>query len=149
MKVNKLFAWLKEHVRRYIREIMDRKTSVHSIALGFAVGTFIGIIPTPGFGTFLGFVSIFLIKNINKVSVFFGLAVWNYVTLAPLYVLSFKIGELLFEDVAVVKYKFELLNQVYSFSRRFLVGNVILAVVISVASYVVVKILVEVYRKRG
>jgi hypothetical protein len=64
-------------------------------------------------------------------------------------VLSFKIGELLFEDVAVVKYKFEILNQVYSFSRRFLVGNVILAVVISVASYVVVKILVEVYRKRG
>lgn len=148
MNARQVMRTLKKKARAYLREIKNRKTSEHAIALGFAVGTFIGIIPTPGFGVFLGFASILLIKNMNKVSVFFGLAFWNYLTLTPIYLLSFKIGNLLFDEAPVVRYKFQILNQLYSFSRRFLVGNFILAVVISIACYFLVKALVRTYRRR-
>lgn len=126
---------------------MDRKYSAHSIAFGFAVGTFIGIIPTPGFGALLGVVTVFCFKQINKVSVFFGLAFWNYFILTPIYYLSYRIGDFLFASSPVVKYRIEWFNQAFNFSRRFLVGNLILAVTLSVISYFLVKIAVQVYRQ--
>lgn len=45
----------KEKIMHHFHEALRIKKSPHSIALGFGIGTFIGILPTPGFGVLLAF----------------------------------------------------------------------------------------------
>ncbi len=139
---------LKEKLKHHFHEVMMTKKSEHSIALGFTIGTFISILPTPGFNILLGLLVVLIYKKVNKFSLFIAMAVWNTLTLIPIYWLSYKIGDLLFGSVPVVKYNIVILDQIYNFSRRFLVGNFILAVVISPLSYFIVKGLIRLYRRR-
>lgn len=142
--VNKIIEKLKEH----FHEVTRIKKSEHSIALGFAIGTFISIIPTPGFNILLGLLVVLIYEKVNKFSLFGAMAFWNPLTLAPIYLLSYEIGNFLFGSLPVVKYNIVLLDQIYNFSRRFLVGNFILAIIISALSYYIVKKVVYLYKKR-
>lgn len=139
----------KEKLKHHIHEVIRTKKSPHSIALGFTIGTFISVLPTPGLNILLGLLIIFIFEKVNKYSLFASLFFWNTLTLWPLYILSFRIGDLIFGGLPVVKYNIEILNQIYNFSRRYLVGNFIVAVVISIASYFIVKKIVQLYRKRN
>lgn len=117
---------------------MRRKTSPHSIALGFSIGTLIGILPTPGFGFFIGLLVVLISEKINKVSLFAAILFWNPIVLTPIYFASYAIGDLFFGP-PVDRFKIEFFNKAYSFSRNYLVGNLILAVSISILSYFIVK----------
>jgi len=139
---------IKEKIKKHFHEIMKVKHSDHSIALGFAIGTFISILPTPGLSILLGLLVVLIFKKVNKFSLFIGLIVWNTFTLIPIYWMSYKIGDLLFGSVPVVKYNIVLLDNIYNFSRRFIVGNFILALIISPLSYFITKKLVKLYRKK-
>ena len=138
----------KEKLRFHLHEIIRTKKSAHSIALGFAIGTFISILPTPGFNILLGLLVIFLFKKVNKYSLFGSMAFWNPITLAPIYLLSYKIGDMLFGSTSVIKYNVIILNQIYNFSRRFLVGNFIAALAVSIISYFIVKKIVKLYKMK-
>jgi len=50
-----------------LREFVGIKKSAHSIALGFAIGTFIGIMPTPGFGVLFALLVVLFYKEVNKI----------------------------------------------------------------------------------
>lgn len=139
---------VKQKLKKHFHEIMKIKKSEHSIALGFAIGTFISILPTPGFNLLLGMVVVLIYKKINKISLFSSMAVWNTLTMMPLYILSYKLGDLIFGNAPVVKYKIELINQIYNYSRRYLVGNFVVAASVSILSYFVLKYIVRLYRKR-
>ncbi|HLD42006.1 MAG TPA: DUF2062 domain-containing protein [archaeon] len=138
----------KDKGNEYLQLLLKSKTSPHSVALGFAIGTFISVLPTPGLHFVLGFLILLLVKKISKYSLFFTLLFWNALTLTPIWMMSYKIGDWIFGSEAVVRYKFELLNQAYNFSRRFLVGNVILAILISVILYFATKQIVRWYYLR-
>jgi uncharacterized protein (DUF2062 family) len=127
---------------------MKTNSSEHSIALGFAVGTLINILPIPLFNFLVALLVILIFKKLNKLSLFVALAVWNVFTLLPVYYLSYKIGNFLFDSTPIVKYNIVILDQIYNFSRRYLIGNAILALIISPISYFIVKKIVRVYRKR-
>lgn len=133
----------KDRVDNYLHEIIKNKTSPHSIAIGFSIGTFISIIPTPGFNILLGVLIVFLYKQINKFSLFGSMAFWNPIVVSPLYLLSYKIGNILFSSKPVIKYNVVILDQIYNFSRRFLVGNIIVAITFSIVFYFIVKYLIK------
>lgn len=139
---------LKEKIKKHFHEVIRTKKSEHSVALGFAIGTFISILPTPGFNILLGLLVVLIFKKVNKFSLFISMAVWNTLTLIPIYWLSYKIGNLLFGSVPVVKYNIVILDQIYNFTRRYLVGNLILALIISPLCYFIVKGLIRLYRKK-
>jgi len=138
---------LSNKINKYLEEAMKIDPSPRSIATGFALGTFIAILPTFGLGAFIGLFIVFLFKKINKVFLLVSFVVWNPFILALLIPVEYSIGDYLLVGVPIRKYKFEILNQLFLYSRRFLLGNFILAVVASLASYFLVLYLAQRYKK--
>lgn len=120
----------------------------HNIALGFSIGTLIGILPTFGLGFLIGLLMIFINKSINKASLFGSMLIWNPITITPIYYLSYKIGDLTFNPEPITKFDFIILNHIYTYSLSFLFGNFAIAIIVSILSYFLVKSIVKAYRKK-
>ena len=106
MAIEKLKKFLKHH----FHEIVKIKKSPQEIALGFAIGSFIVLLPTPGFSILIGLLIMLLFTRINKFSLFAAMAVWNPLTLVPIYWLSYRIGDILFGALPVIKYDVVILD---------------------------------------
>lgn len=112
----------------------------HDIALGLAIGTLVTLLPTFGFSALLAMLLIFIFPTINRPAIFVSLIIWNPLFQIPIYAASFQLGSMLFVDAPLVKYDIEVLNQLYSFTRRFLIAHLIIVGVITVATYTVARI---------
>ncbi|MBN2112146.1 DUF2062 domain-containing protein [Candidatus Woesearchaeota archaeon] len=140
-------SW-KKRIKKHFTEVIKIKKSPHSIALGFAIGTFISNLPTPGVNILLGLLVSLLYTKVNKLSLFGGILFWNPLITPFTYGLSFKIGDFLLGNAAIVEYTPNRFEQFYSFSSRFLLGVVIVASVLAVASYFIVWSLAYLYQKK-
>ena len=129
---------LKDKIKKHLKEIAELKTSPHSIAMGFALGTLVAILPTFGLGVFIGLALLLVFKKVSKVSMMISFVVWNPLVLALMYPLDYAVGNYVLLNFPARMYKVELLNRIFFYSRRFLVGSVINAVIISVICYVLV-----------
>ena len=134
-------------IKNHLDEMTKVKRSNRSIALGFAIGTFIAVLPTPGFNILVGLLIVFLFKKVNKFSLFGAMLIWNPFILTPVYILSYKIGNIIFESTPMVEYKIHIISQIYNFSRRFLVGNIILAVILAITSSILVYLICIIVEK--
>jgi len=121
--------------KSYLGKLRKTKSSSHSIALGFAIGTFISILPTPGLSVLLGVLAVLLFKNFNKYALFIALALFNPFVTFPLHIYSYKIGNIFFQHQPVVVYEISFLSQIFQASRRLLVGSLILGGFVSFVSY--------------
>ena len=112
----------KEKLRHHFHEIHKPEISEHSIALGFAIGTFIGILlPVPVFSIPAALLVILVNKKISKLALFGAIILfWNFLTLTPVYLLSYEIGKLLFGEVSVVKFDIVILDKIYNSSIKYL-----------------------------
>ncbi len=135
-------------LKKRLEEVAEIKTSPHSIAAGFAIGTLIAILPTFGLGIFIGLAVVFIFKKVSKISLLISFVVWNPAVLFSLYPLSYRIGDLFLANIPVHSYKIQILNQIFVHSRRFLVGSVVLAVTVAIASYLVILILADFYQRK-
>jgi hypothetical protein len=111
----------------------------HSIALGIAIGTLVALLPTFGFSAVLALLLIFIFPNINRPAIFVSLIIWNPLVQIPIYAASFQLGALLFTDAPLVKYDIEILNQLYSFTQRFLIAHLIIVSGMTVATYLITR----------
>ena len=134
---------VKKKLSSYLSDVLSIKTSPNSVALGFAIGSFIAITPTPGFSVLIGLLIVFLFRNVSKLALFVALALWNPITVIPFHILSLKIGSILFGSFPVVEYKLSMLDQIFVFSRRYLIGNLVIASFVSIISYFVVLVAVK------
>ena len=66
--------------------------------------------------------------------------------MVPLYWLSYELGDWFFTDAPVTVFHLEWVNDILTYSRRFLFGNLILATVIAFMSYLMVARIVRRYR---
>jgi uncharacterized protein len=139
----------KKKIKEHFLEVIRTKTSPHNIGLGFATGTFISILPTPGFNIILGLLVLLIFKKMNKFSLFAGILFWNPLTSIPIYYLSYQIGDFLFGSTSVVLYELNLLGQINLYARRFLIGNVILALLTATTSYFIIKWIFTWYYKKN
>lgn len=135
MDLNKIKGKIKKH----FKEVIKIKKSPHSVALGFAIGTFIAILPTFGFGILIGTFILLFFKKVSKLSMIAAFILWNPFFLMPFYVLSFKIGDFILNKIPVIRFKITLLNQIYHLSIRFLLGNFIIALFLSLFCYLCIK----------
>ena len=134
--------------RGYLKEILELKTSPHSIAMGFALGTLIAILPTFGLGVFIGLLVILVFKKISKVSMFVSFAFWNPLVLAVLYPLEYWIGDMILLETPIIKFKLEIFNQLFLYSRRLLVGSIILSILMTIIFYIIVLYISDKYQKK-
>jgi len=139
--------WSRAKLKKLFHEIMQTQTSSHAIALGFSVGTLIAVLFTFGLDVILGGLVVLVYRKINKLALFGALALWNPVVMVPVYITSYKVGNVLLGP-ATAERSIGLIYQVYDSTLRFAVGNIALAVVISVFSYFLVRGIASTYRSR-
>ena len=139
---------IKNKIIQHLKEVIELKTSPHSIAMGFALGTLIALLPTFGLGIFIGLGLLLIFKKISKISMFISFAIWNPITLALMYPIDYAVGNFFLTGSPIKTYKIELLNQLFVHSRRFILGSIINAIVISIISYILVLIIAHKYQKK-
>ena len=135
-------------LKRHFIEVLRTKTSDHSVAMGFAVGSFVAILPTPGISFLIGLSIVAIFKTLNKYALFLAMLVWNIWTLAPIYWASYEIGQAIFGTAEVITFDVDNWDQVFDYSLRFVVGNLFLSIPISVFSYFLVKAGVRRYKSK-
>ena len=139
---------LKEKIKRHFEEVLKIKTSPSSIAMGFSIGTLIAILPTFGLGIFIGLLVLLIFKKASKISMFISFAIWNPLVLAILYPLEYSIGNFILSGIPVTEFRFEILNQLFIYTGRLLLGSIILSIIVSIISYFVVFYIVKRHRRK-
>ncbi len=129
---------------RHFVQVLRSKTSDRAIAFGFAVGTFIALLPTPGLNWVLAFGIALVYKKINKLSLFFAIVFWNPLLMAPVYALCYVLGGFLFDIFHIQHWESAYLNN----SGKFMAGNIILTSLISLVSYHLSLLVIALYKKR-
>lgn len=113
------------------------------------VGTLIAFLPTFGTDVFIALLVLVIFKNLSKFSTLFALAVWNPIVLDLLYPLEYSIGNLILGNYPVQRFQVEIYNQIFAYTIRFLLGNLILTVVATAVSYFIVYHVVRAYQKKN
>lgn len=137
-----------EKIIRTWKNLANTNASPSSIALGFAIGTLIAILPTPGFGIFIGFFLAILFKNINKLGVIVAFSIWNPLILIPTYWICYLLGDIVFTPDPRLHFNYELANQIYHHSGKFLIGNFFIAISTSLISYYTIFYLISLRKER-
>ncbi|MBU0466154.1 MAG: DUF2062 domain-containing protein [Nanoarchaeota archaeon] len=139
----------KNKIKKHLQKFLELKTSPKSIAAGFVVGTLIAFLPTFGTDVFIALLVLVIFKNLSKFSTLFALAVWNPIVLDLLYPLEYSIGNLILGNYPVQRFQVEIYNQIFAYTIRFLLGNLILTVVATAVSYFIVYHVVRAYQKKN
>jgi uncharacterized protein (DUF2062 family) len=138
--------------KHYMHRFATSEHSSHYVALSFSIGTFINILLgfLPGVSLLLVLPIIFIFEKLSKLAALIALFCWNGLTLIPVYVLSYSLGNTLFGPMPHIEYNNikQLLSMSGDVILLFLVGNAILGGIIAVASYYLVKALVTWYRRK-
>lgn len=136
-----------QSAREKANALLKAEASAHNQAMGFAVGTFISLLPTPG----LNFALALLLAGwfrLHKATVLVSLAVWNVFVTAPFFALSYRLGNLLFPAPATASVSAQWQAQVISFVQGFLVGNLIIALGVTAVSYSIVLLIIWLVRDK-
>ncbi|WP_420631773.1 DUF2062 domain-containing protein [Candidatus Leptofilum sp.] len=143
IKAARLFQTAKEKATT----LLKAEASAQNQAMGFAVGTFISLLPTPGFNFALALLLASWFR-LHRATVMLSLAIWNVFVTAPLFALSYRLGNWLFPAPATVSVAEQWQAQVISFVQGFLVGNLIVAAVVTAVSYTIVFLIAWVIREK-
>lgn len=139
---------IKNKIKHHFSEVSKIKTSPESIALGFAVGTFIAILPTFGLGIFIGLLVVLIFEKVSKVSLIAAFAVFNPAIEFALYALNYSIGYSILAGRDVSEATVEIYNNLFVYTQRLFVGSVITATILGVLSYFLIYYAVKAYQKR-
>ena len=133
----------REKLKKHFKEIIEIKDSPKSIALGFAIGTAIAVFPTFGLGALIGLGIILIFKKVSKVSLFVAFLIWNPFVLAPLTLIAYKIGDFLLGGNPILTSNLRFLEILTNYSKKYLLGNLIITLVASSVSYVFIYVLAD------
>ena len=140
---------LKNKIKHHFHEVLRTKNSDHEIALGFAVGTFLEIFfLVPGLGLLISILVLLIYSRLSKYALLFALLFWNVLFIAPLYILSYHVGNLIFDVSPAVDLDASFPVHILSLSRRFLIGHLIVSSVFSILIYFIAKWIIKNYRSR-
>lgn len=138
-----------------LRELVDRvknlKGDPHYVAMGMAIGVFIGITPTMPFHTVIAVSLAFILRG-SKAAAALGVWFCNPITAPLFYWGSYKVGMYLLGNPAPfdVKYEsvLELLNLGMDVTIAMIAGGVILGILPGIASYFITRKTITTIRLR-
>ncbi|MCA9919519.1 MAG: DUF2062 domain-containing protein, partial [Anaerolineales bacterium] len=96
----------------------------------------ISLLPTPGVNMALALLLASWFR-LHKATVLLSLAIWNVFVTAPFFALSYRLGNWLFPAPATASVAEQWQAQVISFVQGFLVGNLIIAGLVTAVSYTI------------
>ncbi|WP_090506386.1 DUF2062 domain-containing protein [Natronorubrum sediminis] len=145
---NRLQAY-RDRVRAGLVKAFREERTPREVAASFAMGVFVTALPTGGLGLGLFFVFVSIWPWISKPALFASVAVFNPFVKPAIYVVSFQVGAFVLGSESAASY--EMLSSEFAWValQQLLVGNFIVAVILSVIGYVVVLHLTRVHRRQS
>lgn len=146
--------YLKRYLINFYNKFISLKGEPKNIAMGFAMGVFVGVTPTIPFHTGL-LVALGLVSRQNITSAYIGAwAISNPLTVAPFYLLEYQIGKyllgmggtpLVLKDYSIMS----IINFGWDVTFPLLTGGIILAPFFAVPAYFVAhRMVLAIRRKR-
>ena len=141
----------KNNIREFVDRVKNLEGDPHYVAMGMAIGVFIGITPTMPFHTVLAVALAFILRG-SKAAAALGVWFGNPITAPIFYWGSYKAGMyLLGKSVPFdVKYEsiLELLNLGMDVTIAMIAGGVILGILPGVGSYFITRKIITTIRLR-
>ena len=142
----------KEIIAALVR-VLKEHDNPHEIALGVAIGSFIGILPLYGLHTILCLIALFLIPRANKLAILLGTNVSLPPTVATITWTAYDIGRILLFNKHYPPLSWEYLkgfkvSRLSEFYYPLFVGSVVLGLLIAVVLYLIVRVIADRLRKK-
>ncbi|MFP9191884.1 DUF2062 domain-containing protein [Natronosalvus vescus] len=146
--VRERLARYRDRVRRELLAAFREEHTPHEIAASFAIGIFITAMPSGGLGIGLFFLFVYWWSWVSKTAIFASVLVLNPLIKPAVYLASYHVGAFIFGTEPVLTVNNVHLDTVLTIVQLILVGNLIIAIVLALASYVTVYHLTQAHRKR-
>jgi uncharacterized protein (DUF2062 family) len=141
----------KYNLREFVKRIKKLEGDPHYIAMGMAIGVFVGITPTMPFHTVIAVALAFILRG-SKAAAALGVWFCNPITAPFFYLGSYKTGMFIFGNSAPfdVKYEsiLELLKLGMDVTMAMIAGGVILGIVPGIAAYFITRKIMTTIRSR-
>lgn len=143
---------LRRLARYWYLRVVRIQASPHTIAMGLAVGVFVGLLPLLPFQTILAIALAFALRG-SKIAAFLGTWVSNPLCWVPVYMLVYVAGKAVvpFDVPAFTPSRFEM-TQIFGMGWNFfaamMIGGLIVATPSAALSYVLAFKGVQAYRAR-
>jgi uncharacterized protein (DUF2062 family) len=136
-------------IKSKIAQVLAEGSSASSVALGFSIGLFIGLLPIMGLQT-LPAIALSVKFRANKITALIGVWITNPLTVVPIYYFNYRTGCMLLPKAnVVVRSDFVSLLHDFSFSTAMamgseismalLVGSLVNAIIVSVPAYFIIR----------
>lgn len=147
--VRERLSALTERLRSELDRALLEEYTPREIAGSFSLGVFITALPTLGTGLLLFLVIAYLFQRVSKIALFASVLVLNPVVKWGVYGASFWLGSQLLGPLPGGRPSSISFSAGSDIVVRLLVGNVIIAVVLTILGYLVALRLVEECHRRG
>lgn len=127
-----------DRIHQKLHRAFVEKHTPREIARSFALGTFILMLPTLGVGLLLCVAIIYVFDRVSRLALLAAAVMFNPVVKSGIYVASFALGMLLLGPIEGISMTDVSLNAGAEIVVRLLIGNLLLAILTTVVSYVVV-----------
>jgi hypothetical protein len=121
--------------------------SPREIALGVAIGVFIGILPVYGLHTVLVIVAAILVRPANKIAIFLGTSISLPPTIPPITWAGYEIGRRIlngrFEPLSWSVFKNITFQKICYYYQPLFLGSVILGIICAVVFYLLVYLIIK------
>ncbi len=103
--------------------------------------------PTFSTGLLIGLFILIFFPKLSKISLVGSFIFWNPFFIVPIYALGYKMGNYFLGVEPIVKYNFVFWNKVLNITKRLLVGNLLIAIIVSISFYILIHSIVNKYQK--
>jgi uncharacterized protein (DUF2062 family) len=152
LKPIKTEPWsLKNKIREFIEKAKTLQGDPHYIAMGMAIGVFIGVTPTFPLHTVLAVTLAFVLRG-SKPAAILGVWFGNPITMPFFYLISYKIGMLLIGNSVPFDVKYvsisELLKLGLDVTVALITGGALLGIPPAIAAYFITRKIFTTVRRR-
>ena len=141
----------KYNIREFVERVKKLEGDPHYIALGMAIGVFVGITPTMPFHTVIAVALAFILRG-SKAAAAIGVWFCNPISAPLFYLGSYKTGMFIFGNSAPFDTKYEsvleLLKLGMDVTMAMVVGGIILGILPGFASYFITRKIITTIRPR-
>ncbi|MWV39321.1 DUF2062 domain-containing protein [Natrialba sp. INN-245] len=141
------FARYRDRVRRELTDAFREEHTPHQVASSFAIGIFVTALPTGGLGVGLFFVFVSIWSWISKPAIFASVAVLNPFVKPAVYVASLQTGATVL-GTDPIPLEETAAESAWAVARQLVIGNLVIAVGLSVVGYTIVLHLTRAHRSR-
>jgi len=133
---------LKWKYRKLAVRLLRLNNTPHEIALGVAIGVFIGILPLYGLHTVLVIIAAVLVRPANKIAIFLGTSISLPPTVPPITWAGYEIGRRIlnqeFQPLSWSVFKNITFQKIYCYYQPLFLGSVVLGIICAVVFYFLV-----------